>query len=305
MRVCVIGAGIAGTLLAWRLSESVEVDLVTGPPGTDATAASGGGVRGFETHPVQRRLAIESLAELFETLQEEAGYTETGCTYLLPSYAGLETGGRGGGARAPGLDRDPRSRPAAPPGLARTARRHGRRLREAGRLHQAGPAAGGGDPANSPAAPGAGSWKGRYFGWSHTPDGSVSCRLPGLSQRRYDVVVVAAGPWTPGLLAGSALPGRAVPDEGDPDRHLRGGRRFADHVRGRDQRPVRAAHGRRQVAARCGHAPLVRPTRQQQPESRTWPPRPSGSPASGCHTSSCRRPATWSATPTVMPIRRY
>ncbi len=37
------------------------------------------------------------------------------------------------------------------------------------------------------------------------PDGSVSCRTPGESNR-YDVVVVAAGPWTPGLLAGNALP---------------------------------------------------------------------------------------------------
>ena len=39
MRVCVIGAGIAGTLLAWRLSgyQGVSVDLVTGLPGADAT----------------------------------------------------------------------------------------------------------------------------------------------------------------------------------------------------------------------------------------------------------------------------
>ncbi|MEN3268520.1 FAD-dependent oxidoreductase, partial [Pseudonocardia sp.] len=37
------------------------------------------------------------------------------------------------------------------------------------------------------------------------PDGSVSCRTPG-SSNRYDVVVVAAGPWTPGLLSGNALP---------------------------------------------------------------------------------------------------
>ena len=101
-----IGAGIAGTLLARRLTgyPDVEVDLVTGAPGTDATAASGGGVRGFETHPEQRRLAVESLAELFETpaLLEQAGYVETGCTYLLTPYAGR------GGEPPPGIHRDRR-----------------------------------------------------------------------------------------------------------------------------------------------------------------------------------------------------
>ncbi len=89
MRIGVIGAGIAGSLLAWRLSGRASVDLITGLPGTDATASSGGGVRGFETHPLQRRLAIDSLTELLGTLHDQAAYTETGCTYLLPEYDGL------------------------------------------------------------------------------------------------------------------------------------------------------------------------------------------------------------------------
>jgi glycine/D-amino acid oxidase-like deaminating enzyme len=94
MRVCVIGAGIAGTFLAWRLGyrPGVSVDLVTGPPGDDATAVSCGGVRAFATHPEQRRLAIESLAELLESpaLLEQAAYSETGSTYLLAGSSGVE-----------------------------------------------------------------------------------------------------------------------------------------------------------------------------------------------------------------------
>jgi lysine/ornithine N-monooxygenase/glycine/D-amino acid oxidase-like deaminating enzyme len=204
MRACVIGAGIAGTLLAWRLSETVEVDLVTGPPGTDATAASGGGVRGFERHPLQRRLAIESLTELFESLRDEAGYTETGCTYLLPSYAGLERAVAEVEDAHPGstviLDWDELRRRGwhglpdgtvgvceqragfiRPDLLRTTLLRHLARGRKSRVLD------------------------GPVLRLVPHPDGSVSCRLPGMS-RRYDVVVVAAGPWTPGLLTGSALP---------------------------------------------------------------------------------------------------
>jgi glycine/D-amino acid oxidase-like deaminating enzyme len=99
MRICVIGAGIAGTLLAWRLAESTSVDridLVTGPPGTDATAASGGGVRGFETHPVQRRLAIDSLTELFDGLRETAGYTETRTRGRRNSWTATSSGDAAG-----------------------------------------------------------------------------------------------------------------------------------------------------------------------------------------------------------------
>ncbi|WP_433168263.1 FAD-dependent oxidoreductase [Kribbella sp. CA-247076] len=204
MRVCVIGAGIAGTLLAWRLSGRVEVDLVTGPVGTDATAVSGGGVRGFETHPVQRRLAIESLTELFETLQEPAGYTETGCTYLLPSYAGLERAVAEVEDAHPGsteiLDRDQlhyRGWHGLPEGTVGVCERRAGFIRpdqlRTAVLRQLA------------AAPGSRVLNGPVLGLVPHPDGSVSCRLPGESHR-YDAVVVAAGPWTPGLLTGNALP---------------------------------------------------------------------------------------------------
>ncbi len=204
MRVCVIGAGIAGTLLAWRLSQHVEVDLVTGPPGMDATAASGGGVRAFETHPVQRRLAIESLTELFQSLQADAGYTETGCTYLLPSYTGLEKAVAEVEEAHPGsteiLDRDQlrhRGWHGLPDGTVGVCEKRAGFIRpdqlRTAVIHQLA------------AGPRSRVLDGPVLRLVPHPDGSVSCRLPGMSHR-YDVVVVAAGPWTPGLLTGSALP---------------------------------------------------------------------------------------------------
>ena len=208
MRICVIGAGIAGTLLARRLTgyPDVEVDLITGVPGTDATAASGGGVRGFETHPEQRRLAVESLAELFETpaLLEEAGYVETGCTYLLTPYAGLES------AVAEVENLHPGSTEIVDGSALRSRGWHGLPDDAVGVLEKR---AGFIRPDHlrslviDQLARGAQSRvvQGPVLGLVPHPDGSVSCRTPGESNR-YDVVVVAAGPWTPGLLAGNALP---------------------------------------------------------------------------------------------------
>jgi lysine/ornithine N-monooxygenase/glycine/D-amino acid oxidase-like deaminating enzyme len=208
MRICVIGAGIAGTLLARRLTEypAVEVDLVTGVPGTDATAASGGGVRGFETHPEQRRLAVESLFELFETpgLLEQSGYVETGCTYLLTPYAGLEA------AVAEVEHLHPGSTEVVDESALRGRGWHGLPDGTVGVLEKR---AGFIRPDHlrslviEELTRGAHSRvvTGPVLGLVPHPDGSVSCRTPGESNR-YDVVVVAAGPWTPGLLAGNALP---------------------------------------------------------------------------------------------------
>jgi len=79
MRIAIIGGGLAGSLLAWRLAADprVQVVLATGPRVTrDATSVSGGAVRGYEPHPVQRALAIESLVELIgsKILRAWAGY---------------------------------------------------------------------------------------------------------------------------------------------------------------------------------------------------------------------------------------
>ena len=94
MKICIVGAGLAGALLAWRLSgrPGVELSLAPGPQEfDDATAVSGGAVRAYENAAVQRSLALDSLAELLDSpvLQEWSGYRATGSVYLPSDTAGL------------------------------------------------------------------------------------------------------------------------------------------------------------------------------------------------------------------------
>lgn len=87
-----VGAGVAGTLLALRLAESgVPVDLFTGArprnaTNTDASGASGGLVRGYEPDPAAAALAAASIAELRsdERMRDWAGYAEIGSLYVTP-----------------------------------------------------------------------------------------------------------------------------------------------------------------------------------------------------------------------------
>ena len=94
MRARIAGGGLAGALLAWRLArhapESWRIELLD-PGRQDATAVSGGAVRGYETDPGQRRLALESLAELLGSalLRERAGYRPSTAVTLRESAAGL------------------------------------------------------------------------------------------------------------------------------------------------------------------------------------------------------------------------
>jgi glycine/D-amino acid oxidase-like deaminating enzyme len=89
MRVAIVGGGIAGALLGWRLTQvtdRVDVEVFAGgrPGAADATGASGGLVRGYESDAVACRLAAESLAELVgsPTLREWSDYREVGSVYL-------------------------------------------------------------------------------------------------------------------------------------------------------------------------------------------------------------------------------
>jgi len=89
---------MAGALLAWRLARRCDVErvgiAVGGGRDRDATAASGGACRGFETEAGQRKLAIDSLVELLsdERLRDWAGYTETGSVYRPVHTGAIEAG---------------------------------------------------------------------------------------------------------------------------------------------------------------------------------------------------------------------
>ncbi|MFI9450670.1 NAD(P)/FAD-dependent oxidoreductase [Amycolatopsis sp. NPDC052450] len=207
MRVGIAGGGVAGTMLAWRLLRSVPriaVDLYTTRSADgDATSASGGLVRGFERTAPECLLAARSLAELRgdPALRTASDYQEVGAVYLLsagaevteplrvleealPGSATLLTGPELAG-RYPfrGL----------PTGVTAVVERH------AGYLSPAG-------------------LRAAVLGWL-TDRGVTVRRLPvttvgpGPALRLadgttagYDAVVLAAGPWTPALLAASGLP---------------------------------------------------------------------------------------------------
>jgi len=96
--LCVVGGGLAGTLLAWRLKcerPAARVDLVTGTherPG--ATERSGGMVRAFECDPVARSLATRSLAQILSdpVLRVWSAFEQRGSVYVVadPGEATLD-----------------------------------------------------------------------------------------------------------------------------------------------------------------------------------------------------------------------
>ncbi|TQF01415.1 FAD-binding oxidoreductase [Kitasatospora acidiphila] len=89
MRTAIVGGGLAGAVLAWRLTElGLKPTVFTSEQGrsADATQASGGLLRGFEPDPAAARAAAESLAELRGSplLRSWAGYRELDSTVVLP-----------------------------------------------------------------------------------------------------------------------------------------------------------------------------------------------------------------------------
>jgi glycine/D-amino acid oxidase-like deaminating enzyme len=204
VRVCIVGGGLAGSLLAWRLVRTAgwDVELVPGDRGhADASAASGGAVRGYEEDPEQRRLAAESLAELLAspTLRRWAGFREVEAVSLRRDGTGLAGAVADIEALLPGsadlLDGA---------GLARLgwaglhAGAVGLRERRAGylspgRLRDALLA--------ERAAPRMSIRDGRIGTVEPRPDGRVRC-----GGRDYDAAVLAVGPWTPAVLAAAGLP---------------------------------------------------------------------------------------------------
>jgi FAD dependent oxidoreductase len=157
------------------------------PVAGDATAASGGLVRGFEREAVACLLAAESLAEMRADFRDVAGYREVGSVYLLepefdpagsveivdavlPGSVTVRTGEPFPGTtaimeRRAGYFSPARLRAAVLARLGDVVRR---------------------EPVERIETP-------------------AAVRLAGGRAARYDVVVVAAGPWTPALLTASGL----------------------------------------------------------------------------------------------------
>ncbi len=217
-RIGVVGTGIAGSLLGWRLVANHpdwQVELF-GAPAThgDATGVSGGLVRTFETDPVGRALAAASLAELLANpmLRTWSEYRPIGSVYLVdPSDRWAVDAARGlaGSAGSDGvcvLD------------AAGLAARYGWCGLPEGTVGVAETQAGNISPD---------SLRGRALtdlvnrgvpvrtepvaGLDCEPDGAVTVRTgaqPGIGAdtHRFDMVVVAAGRWTARVLRASGLP---------------------------------------------------------------------------------------------------
>lgn len=209
MRVCVVGAGLAGSLLAWRLAATMPanaVELITGTHGAvDATAASGGAVRVYETHPVQRQLALASLRELTDSpvLRRWSGFRPAEFIYLQAGGAEVASAVAEVEEAWPGAV-EPLSRDQLHPlgfaelpaeAVAVRERRSGylspTRWREA-LLADA-------------VACGARVVAGRLTGVRCPENGPVVCQING-QPREYDQVVLATGGWTGALLAACGLP---------------------------------------------------------------------------------------------------
>jgi len=212
VRACIVGGGLAGSLLAWRLAQVAsgwDIDLVLGERRrADATAASGGAVRAYETHAEQRRLAAASMAELLAspTLRQWADYRQGGSVYLRHSAVGL-------GPEVADIERMlPGSVRLAP---AAELARDGWAGLPAGAMAVRERCAGHTSPArlrDSVLADGAVRRRvavadGAVAAITPTGTGTVTVsRGPAGQSREYDVVVVAAGAWTAALLRSCGLP---------------------------------------------------------------------------------------------------
>ena len=215
MRVCVAGGGLAGSALAWRLVQlpGVTVELLLGAHrAQDATSASGGAVRAYETLAEQRRLALASLAELLasRTLKRWSGFREGRFVYLRDATADLaeqvseiERVLPGSAALMPAAEAFGRGKDGpcwgGPDGVAVVEQQAG--TISPGMLRDAFIA----DLAGRPRA------RARLADLTAAtsgPAGGVRCRT-GDADGEHDVLVLAAGAWTPRLLHDLGYPAQA------------------------------------------------------------------------------------------------
>ncbi|NLU80667.1 FAD-binding oxidoreductase [Micromonospora sp. HNM0581] len=202
--MAVVGGGLAGSLLALRLAErfggpSVDLYLGAATQGRDATVASGGMVRGFETDLDECRLAADSLAELRRdpALTHASGYQESPSHYFLrpevdPDHQlALLDDVLGGSARLLPAGQVARTLglAARPEGTFAVVEQHAGHIRpDALRSYAITRAVASGVRTHHEAVTSV------EAGPTVTVDGMV---------RHHDVVVVAAGAWSSALLSGS------------------------------------------------------------------------------------------------------
>ena len=210
--MCVAGGGFAGSLLAWRLAQlaHVRVDLVLGPDrGSDATSASGGAVRAYESLAAQRQLAIASMAELLGSpvLQRWANYQQGTSVYIRDAAADLPAQVAEIQRELPGSAQTmPVAKAfgstvrgpcwAGPPGLAVVERQAG--FVSPGRLRDALIA----DLAGRPSAR---LLPAELDEVTITAAGPVRIQAGGTAGT-YDIVVLAVGAWTSGVLRAIGVP---------------------------------------------------------------------------------------------------
>jgi glycine/D-amino acid oxidase-like deaminating enzyme len=210
VRVCIVGGGLAGTLLAWRLATAMprdQLDLVLGTRcRADATSASGGAVRAYEPDPGLRRLATASLVELLAspTLRRWARYRPVESVYLpadRPATAGqlteIERDLPGSAELVPAATLAARGWAGVPADAVAV------RERRAGYLAPA-------SLRDAVLADAAARRRVRLVpagldALDLGARGPVGCRVAGR-RREYDLVVLAAGPWSAALLARAGLP---------------------------------------------------------------------------------------------------
>jgi len=216
VRLGVVGGGIAGSLLAWRLVQDwpgSDVELLCeqvpgARGGGDATAWSGGLVRGFEPDLPRSQMAADSLTKLrgIPSLAAASQYREIGAVYLSEATPQTPLAPRVAAVRQrlPGSVRvvaaDELSEAygwaGVPAGSVAVAERvagyaslGGLRQLLIRELASSGVLVGGGTVTQ--VRPG--------------PRGSVTCHV-GPARHDYDAVVLAVGRWTPALLTRSGLP---------------------------------------------------------------------------------------------------
>jgi len=210
-RVVVAGTGLAGTLLAWRLAcaqPGWSIELIGPRPASDATSISGGLVRGFEVDLESCRQATESLVELRDDARLRAwgGYDEIGSVYVCHELDELAVA-----ALVADVDRRLPGSARVLPADALCAE-HGWSGLPAGCLAVVETHAGyyspdrlRGEISARLEGLGVGVLDGQVEAIRSEPAAGASCEVAGR-RRGYDALVLAAGSWTPRLLAGSDLP---------------------------------------------------------------------------------------------------